>query len=325
MLGKSQKPVDAMQLPKLDNDLKFLGDFIYVNSWDCYPVAGQGVGIEVFDRNTLRHLNRISIRECDDEQQDEVESIVDNNGKLHILTGSQYPDEARANYFVFDKKTWKLIKTGVYSESNNDIKFPTEDENREEALSTKSYQIRRGYQTSTAVGGAKYNFSRKESGGAPEEVVASFSMQGTSTPTPVIIPDRDDVVFIGNPDNLVGADFSLFREAMFQVNGFDETMAGLGGSDRELGHRLKLLGLRLVNSRHLTITYHLEHPRNPERIHFQNEMKALLAQSCITFCRQGLQGLDSGSEIGTLLRDRFHRRASVAISKGNDGVEWQEP
>jgi len=191
-----------MQLPKLDNDLKFLGDFIYVNSWDCYPVAGQGVGIEVFDRNTLRHLNRISIRECDDEQQDEVESIVDNNGKLHILTGSQYPDEARANYFVFDKKTWKLIKTGVYSESNNDIKFPTEDENREEALSTKSYQIRRGYQTSTAVGGAKYNFSRKESGGAPEEVVASFSMQGTSTPTPVIIPDRDDVVFIGNPDNL---------------------------------------------------------------------------------------------------------------------------
>jgi len=127
-------------------------------------------------------------------------------------------------------------------------------------------------------------------------------------------------LFIGNPDNLVGADFSLFREAMFQVNGFDETMAGLGGSDRELGHRLKLLGLRLVNSRHLTITYHLEHPRNPERIHFQNEMKALLAQSCITFCRQGLQRLDSGSEIGTLLRDRFHRRASVAISKGNDGV-----
>ncbi len=201
-IGKNQKPVDAIQLPKLDNDLKFLGEYIYVNSWDCYPVAGQGVGIEVFDRNTLKHLNRLSIRECDDEQQDTVGSIADDKGKLHVLTGSRYPDEKRSNYFVFDKKTWKLIKTAIYSESNNDIRFPSEDENQEEALSTKSYQIRREYQTSTAVGGAKYIFFRKGSGGTPEAIVASFSMQGTTTSTPVIIPNRDDVIFIGNPDNL---------------------------------------------------------------------------------------------------------------------------
>lgn len=201
-IGKSQKPVDAIQLPKLDNDLKFLGEYVYVNSWDCYPVAGQGVGIEVFDRNSLKHLNRLSIRECDDEQEDTVGSIADDKGQLHVLTGSQYPDENRSNYFVFDKKTWKLIKTGIYSESNNDIKFPSEDENQEEALSTKSYQMRREYQTSTAVGGAKYIFSRKGSGGTPEAIVASFSMQGTTTSAPVIIPNRDDVIFIGNPDNL---------------------------------------------------------------------------------------------------------------------------
>lgn len=201
-IGKSQKPVDAIQLPKLDNDLKFLGEYAYVNSWDCYPVAGQGVGIEVFDRNTLKHLNRLSIRECDEEQQDTVRSIADDKGKLHVLTGFQDPDEKRSNYFVFDKKTWKLVKTGIYSESSNDIKFPPVDENQEEELSTKSYQLRREYQTSTAVGGAKYIFTKKGTGSAPEGIVASFSMQGTTTSTPVIIPNRDDVIFIGNPDNV---------------------------------------------------------------------------------------------------------------------------
>jgi len=201
-IGKSQKPVDAIQFSQLDNDLKFLGEYAYVNSWDCYPVAGQGVGIEVFDRATLKHLNRLSIRECDDEQEDTVRSIADDKGKLHVLTGSQYPDESRSNYFVFDKKTWKLIKSGIYSESNNDIKFPPEDESQEEALSTKSYLLRREYQTSTAVGGAKYIFSKKGTDGTPEGIDASFSMQGTTTSTPVIIPNRDDVIFIGNPDNL---------------------------------------------------------------------------------------------------------------------------
>ncbi len=111
-------------------------------------------------------------------------------------------------------------------------------------------------------------------------------------------------LFIRDHDNLVGADFSLFKGAMWQVNGFDESMAGLGGSDRELGHRLTLLGLRLVNTRHLTITYHLEHARHPSRVHPQADMAALLSQSRIPFCREGLLKLDSGSEIGALLRAR---------------------
>lgn len=202
MIGMSQKPVDAVQLPPLDSDLEFLGEYVYANSWDCYPVAGQGVGIEVFDRNTLKHLRRLSIRECDEEQQDTVGSIVDDKGKLHVLTGSRYPEDERTNYFVYDKNTWQLAKEGIYSESNSDIKFPAEDENQEEALSTKSYQIRREYQTSTAVGGAKYIFSKKRSDDIPEEIVASFTMQGTTTSTPVTNPNRDDVIFFGNPDDL---------------------------------------------------------------------------------------------------------------------------
>ena len=112
-------------------------------------------------------------------------------------------------------------------------------------------------------------------------------------------------LFIRDHDNLIGADFSLFKRAMLEVNGFDETMAGLGGSDRELGHRLTLLGLRLVNTRHLTITYHLEHPRPPWRINAQGDMFELLSQSRIPFCRHGVVELSGGSEIGALLRERF--------------------
>ena len=112
-------------------------------------------------------------------------------------------------------------------------------------------------------------------------------------------------LFVREYDNLIGRDFSLFREAMFRVNGFDETMAGLGGSDRELGWRLQLLGLKIVNTRHVTITYHLEHPPNPERLRLQGELQALLAESRIPFCRDGLRKLDSGSEIGTLLKERL--------------------
>jgi glycosyltransferase involved in cell wall biosynthesis len=133
---------------------------------------------------------------------------------------------------------------------------------------------------------------------------------------------------IGNPllrrllvrdhDNLIGADFSLFKEAMFRVNGFDETMADLGGSDRELGHRLKLLGLRLVNTRHLTITYHLEHPR-PARAHPQGDMALLLAQNRNPVCRQGIRVLASGSEIGALLKARLAAAVASAAPVGGPG------
>jgi hypothetical protein len=107
-IGMSQERMQTLELPKLDSDLKFIGEYAYSNSWDCYPVAGQGVGIEVFDRATLKHLTRLFIRECDDEQQDTVDKIVDDKGKLFVLTGFRYPDKTRNNYYVFDKKHGKL-------------------------------------------------------------------------------------------------------------------------------------------------------------------------------------------------------------------------
>jgi hypothetical protein len=118
--------------------------------------------------------------------------------------------------------------------------------------------------------------------------------------------------FIRDHDNLVGTDLSLFKRAMLEVNGFDETMAGLGGSDRELGHRLKLSGFKLVNTRHLTITYHLQHPRPPWR-YPQVDMRELLSHTQIPFCRHGIVKLSGGSETGALLRERLSAAADYRV------------
>ncbi|MFB3818244.1 MAG: glycosyltransferase [Candidatus Methylomirabilales bacterium] len=120
-------------------------------------------------------------------------------------------------------------------------------------------------------------------------------------------------------ENLIGADFSLHRRAMFEANGFDETMADLGGSDRELGHRLQLLGLRLVNTRNLTVTYHLEHPRHPARPHPQGELKRLLAENRVPVCRHGLRELRFGSEIGTALKRWLAAERNRGATTRSDG------
>lgn len=60
-------------------------------------------------------------------------------------------------------------------------------------------------------------------------------------------------------DNLSGCNFSLYREAIEKVNGFNEDILEHGFNDYELGHRLKLAGYQLINVSKLCNTYHLYH------------------------------------------------------------------
>lgn len=57
-----------------------------------------------------------------------------------------------------------------------------------------------------------------------------------------------------------GHNASVWREALFQVNGFDAEM-GYGGLDRALGERLTNLGVRGKQVRHRAICFHLDHDR----------------------------------------------------------------
>ena len=57
-----------------------------------------------------------------------------------------------------------------------------------------------------------------------------------------------------------GNNASVWREAMFAVNGFDMEM-GYGGLDRAVGYRLVNLGIRGIQVRHRAVCMHLHHHR----------------------------------------------------------------
>lgn len=59
--------------------------------------------------------------------------------------------------------------------------------------------------------------------------------------------------------NLVGCNFSGFKNDLFKVNGYDEDLAGVGGEDDDLHWRLNGVGIRVLNVKFLAIVYHLFH------------------------------------------------------------------
>jgi cellulose synthase/poly-beta-1,6-N-acetylglucosamine synthase-like glycosyltransferase len=60
---------------------------------------------------------------------------------------------------------------------------------------------------------------------------------------------------------ILGSNFSVAREHMLAINGFDEEYDGPGfGEDTDIQFRLALLGLRFVSLRYSAIQYHMHHP-----------------------------------------------------------------
>ena len=61
---------------------------------------------------------------------------------------------------------------------------------------------------------------------------------------------------------MLGSNFSVAREHVVAINGFDEDYDGPGlGEDSDPQFRFEMLGLHCVTLRHLAIQYHIHHPR----------------------------------------------------------------
>jgi len=61
---------------------------------------------------------------------------------------------------------------------------------------------------------------------------------------------------------LLGSNFSLYKEDILNVNGFDEQYeAPSVGEDTDLCYRLKLAGINVKTVKHIAIQYHLFHQR----------------------------------------------------------------
>jgi hypothetical protein len=151
----------------------------------------------------------LKVYDCDEEQQDNIETISVDQSKLYVKTGFRYPDETRTNYFVFDKSSWEVVTKKVFS-SNTDTfpqidpekKYPAQYSGQEDDITTKSYRVHREYMTNSSPGSTKYIFYNNNLAANSSDKTPTFVMQGTSNSSPIAVPGKDEVIFIGNPDDI---------------------------------------------------------------------------------------------------------------------------
>lgn len=88
-------------------------------------------------------------------------------------------------------------------------------------------------------------------------------------------------------DDLKGCNFSVDRESLFKVNGFDEDFEGYAREDTDLELRLQYLGLKIKSLKGLAIQYHVWHDRLPES---ENNKRKLRSTSNVVdpVCKNGL-------------------------------------
>jgi glycosyltransferase involved in cell wall biosynthesis len=92
--------------------------------------------------------------------------------------------------------------------------------------------------------------------------------------------------------NLTGCNFSLPKNTILKINGFDENYAGPGiGEDSDIEFRLKLFGAEFSSVKNLAIIYHIFHIEtkvNPANIEYFTKVK----NSCNFICKNGIEKLD---------------------------------
>ena len=94
-------------------------------------------------------------------------------------------------------------------------------------------------------------------------------------------------------DGLRGCNFSLAREVLIKINGFDEDFEKpFGGEDDDIERRLKLIGIKLTCTRFQTVQYHLYHEvganRHQEWLDEGRRMVQRKVEEGAWYCKNGL-------------------------------------
>ncbi len=97
--------------------------------------------------------------------------------------------------------------------------------------------------------------------------------------------------------SIIGCNFSLYRDDLLAVNGFDEAYHTPGiGEDSDLEQRLRNNGVRMLSNKSVAIQYHLYHPRGYS---VSEENKRLLKEAASSIrCHQGIDA-HTGDQGGT--------------------------
>lgn len=89
--------------------------------------------------------------------------------------------------------------------------------------------------------------------------------------------------------NLLGCNFSIPKNLIEKVNGFDEDYTGPGiGEDTDIEYRLKLINVNFESLRNLAIVYHLYHPKTVEERKNYDYFHTYVKNSGNFFCKNGL-------------------------------------
>jgi len=95
-------------------------------------------------------------------------------------------------------------------------------------------------------------------------------------------------IYIKGEPRIVGCNFSLNKETIEKINGFDENYVGPGfGEDADIEYRLRLAGTKFKTMRNLAILFHLFHPVAKRSDKNHDYYKEVLKKSDF-ICKNGL-------------------------------------
>jgi glycosyltransferase involved in cell wall biosynthesis len=95
-------------------------------------------------------------------------------------------------------------------------------------------------------------------------------------------------ILMNKDEHILGCNFSIHKEMLEKINGFDENYEGPGlGEDSDIEYRLRLTGAMFKSVRNLAIVYHLYHPKTIEHQENMEYFKRVRSQSDF-FCKNGL-------------------------------------
>ena len=117
-----------------------------------------------------------------------------------------------------------------------------------------------------------------------------FKRSTTTAEEGIIIRNKSlrKLISRGN-SRLVGCNFSVNKELLVKINGFDENYIGAGiGEDTDIEYRLSLIGVKFKSVRNLAVVYHMYHPKTIENNinfdYFHNNVKT----KNVSFCENGI-------------------------------------
>lgn len=92
-----------------------------------------------------------------------------------------------------------------------------------------------------------------------------------------------------NNPRLIGCNFSVSKELLMKINGFDENYTGPGvGEDSDIEYRLKRAGAHLRSVRNKAIVYHFYHPSTKENP-FNYKYFQSIKLNKVYFCKNGIE------------------------------------